>query len=112
MGTGRRAAAALLALVAGLGAVSLAAPVPAAIRIAALAVGLAIGVAGATVLAAGWRDPVDEEEFDRIVERAERLAADGDEDAGEPDEEDWEASEEELFDPWREEDFQALVRGA
>jgi predicted Zn-dependent protease with MMP-like domain len=110
--TGRRAAAALVALVAGLGAVSFAAPVPAAIRIAALALLVVIAIAGLTVAVAGWRDPVDEAEFDRIVERVEQLADEPDEDAGEPDEDDWEADEEDLFDPSREEDFQALVRGA
>jgi predicted Zn-dependent protease with MMP-like domain len=112
MNASRRAAAALIALVTGLGLVSFAAPVPDAIRIAALALLMVIAVAGGTVLVAGWREPTDEEEFDRIVERAERLAEDADEDAGEPEEDDWESAEEELFDPWREEDFQAIVRGA
>ncbi|MDQ6818638.1 MAG: metallopeptidase family protein [Actinomycetota bacterium] len=57
---------------------------------------------------AGWRDPESEAEFDTIVERAERLAA----------EEDWadvpddDLQDDEHFDPLREEDFKALVRAA
>lgn len=112
MSAGRRAAAALIALIAGLGAVSFATPVPGAIRIAALGLLIIIAIAGLTVAVAGWRDPVDEEEFDRIVERAQRLAEEPDEDAGEPEDDDWDSPEEDLFDPWREEDFKALVRGA
>ena len=85
--------------------------------------GLAVFGAGAVILGgmvvfalvrlAGWRDPESDEDFDAIVERAERLAADGapagrlrglrarttDEDDG-------------LFDPYNEEDFKALVRAA
>ena len=110
---------ALAALTIGLGAVSLVAgfsgsfPVRLLQGLAVFGAGVVI-IGGAVVLAlvrlAGWRDPESEEDFDAIVERAERLAADdswGDtedyEDAG-PDEE--------LFDPYDEDDFKALVRSA
>jgi predicted Zn-dependent protease with MMP-like domain len=83
--------------------------------------GLAVFGAGAVIIGgtvvlvmlrlAGWRDPVSEAEFDRIVERAERLAAaeswgDSEDYEGEDDDDD------ELFDPYDEEDFKALVRSA
>ncbi len=110
MSVARRTGAALVALCVGLGLVSFAAPVPAAIQIAALALLVIIAIAAGTVGVAGWREPAEEEDFDRIVLRAERLA---EQDAAfEPDDEDFEAEEEDLFDPWREEDFQAIVRGA
>jgi predicted Zn-dependent protease with MMP-like domain len=83
--------------------------------------GLAVFGAGALIVAgamglvmirlAGWRDPESEEEFDRIVERAERLAAEG----SWGDSEDYEDSDDDddLFDPvGNEEDFRALVRSA
>ncbi|HWF51098.1 MAG TPA: metallopeptidase family protein [Solirubrobacteraceae bacterium] len=113
---------ALLALAIGLGAVSLlfgfSSNVPVRILqvLAVFAAGAAI-VGGAAVVVmirlAGWRDPVSEEEFDAIVERAERLAAEGgwnpgeDELAAVP-----EDGEEDLLDPYDDEDFQALVRAA
>jgi len=122
-------ASALAALVLGLGAVSLifgfssSFPVRVLQGLAVFAAGAVI-ISGAAVLAmirlAGWRDPVSEEEFDAIVERAERLASEGssreregwgaepeDELVSEPDEE-----EQELFDPYDEDDFAALVRAA
>jgi predicted Zn-dependent protease with MMP-like domain len=83
--------------------------------------GLAVFAVGAAVISgvvalvitrlAGWRDPISEEEFDAIVERAERLAAE--ESWG--DTEDYEHgsdSDEHLFDPYDEDDFKALVRSA
>jgi predicted Zn-dependent protease with MMP-like domain len=73
----------------------------------ALVVGAAMALA--TVRLAGWRDPESEAEFDAIVERAERLAAEGSwgEFLDEPDDDD------DLFDPVSsEEDFRALVRSA
>jgi predicted Zn-dependent protease with MMP-like domain len=112
-------AAALAALIVGLGGVSLVAgfsqsfPVKVLQGLAVFAAGAVI-VGGAVVLVmvrlAGWRDPVSEDEFDAIVERAERLAAS----------DSWETSEdydggddgEDLFDPYEEEDFKALVRAA
>jgi predicted Zn-dependent protease with MMP-like domain len=80
--------------------------------VAVFGLGAAI-VGGAVVLVmirlAGWRDPESEEDFEAIVQRAERLAAEeswGDsEDHGGDDDED-------LFDPHNEEDFKALVRSA
>jgi predicted Zn-dependent protease with MMP-like domain len=113
--------AAVAALVIGLGAVSLifgfsaSFPVRFLQGVAIFAAGTAI-VGGAAVLVmiqlAGWRDPVSEEEFDAIVERAERLAAEGswgegDDELGPADEDD-----EDLFDPYDDDDFRALVRAA
>ena len=54
---------------------------------------------------ADWRDPESEKEFDRIVERSERLAREGT--SAEPDE--MEFLE---LDPYRDEDFEELVREA
>ena len=54
---------------------------------------------------AGWQEPETEEEFERVVERAERLARDGT--AAEPDE--MEFAE---LDPLDDEDFEELVREA
>jgi predicted Zn-dependent protease with MMP-like domain len=106
------------ALVVGLGTVSLLAgfsqsfPIRVLQGVAVFAAGAVI-IGGAAVLLmirlAGWRDPISEAEFDAIVERAERLAAD--ESWG--DSEDYEAEDDEdLFDLYDEEDFQALVRAA
>jgi predicted Zn-dependent protease with MMP-like domain len=113
---------ALAALVVGLGAVSLIFgfstffPVRLLQGLAVFAAGALI-IGGAAVLVmirlAGWRDPVSEEEFDAIVERAERLASEGS--WGEADDELPSASDEEeegMFDPYSEEDFRALVRSA
>ena len=112
---------ALAALTIGLGAVSLIAgfsesfPVRLLQGIAVFAAGAAI-VGGAVALAmirlAGWHDPESETDFEALVLRTERLAAQGswgeEEDYDEDDDED----EEELFDPRNEEDFKALVRRA
>jgi predicted Zn-dependent protease with MMP-like domain len=112
--------AAFAALVVGLGAVSLIFgfstnfPVRVLQGLAVFAAGAAI-IGGAAVLVmvrlAGWRDPVSEEEFDAIVERAERLAAEGawgaDDDLSTLEEDD-----DDLFDAHEEEDFRALVRSA
>jgi predicted Zn-dependent protease with MMP-like domain len=54
---------------------------------------------------ADWRDPESEKDFDRIVERSERLAREGT--SAEPDE--MEFLE---LDPYRDEDFEELVREA
>src|SRR5438046_860034 len=104
---------ALAALTVGLGAVSLIAgfsesfPVRLLQGLAVFASGAVI-VSGAVVLAmirlAGWRDPESETDFEALVQRTERLAAEGawddyeDEDAEEEDDED-------LLDPYDEEDF-------
>jgi predicted Zn-dependent protease with MMP-like domain len=97
---------ALAALTVGLGAISLVAgfsesfPVRLLQGVAVLAAGVVI--IGGTVLAvmirlAGWKDPESEIDFDAIVERAERLAADGAERTLEDDDQD---------------DFDLLLRGA
>jgi predicted Zn-dependent protease with MMP-like domain len=84
--------------------------------------GLAVFAAGAVIVGgaailvmlrlAGWRDPESEEDFEALVQRAERLAAEdswGDvEDYAGGDEDD----EDDYFDPANEEDFKALVRSA
>ena len=114
--------AALVALTIGLGAVSLIAglsesfPVRLLQGIAVFAAGAVI-VGGAVVLVmirlAGWHDPESEIDFEALVLRTERLAAQGSwgeaEDYDEDDEDDDAAD---LFDPRSEEDFKALVRRA
>ncbi len=69
----------------------------------------AIILGGASVLVmirlAGWRDPESEEDFEALVQRAERLAAEGS----------WEGQSSdtsEALDPYEDEDFRALVRSA
>jgi predicted Zn-dependent protease with MMP-like domain len=115
---------ALAALTVGLGAVSLIAGFSDSFPIRLLQ-GIAVFGAGAVILGgavvvalvrlAGWQDPESDEEFDAIVERTERLAAEGswgdgdepgfelagDEDDGLPDYE---------HEGMSEEDFNALVR--
>jgi predicted Zn-dependent protease with MMP-like domain len=110
---------ALAALTIGLGAVSLVAgfsgsfPVRLLQGLAVFGAGVVI-IGGAVVLAlvrlAGWRDPESEEDFDAIVERAERLAAD--DSWGDTEDYEDEGPDEELFDPYDEDDFKALVRSA
>jgi predicted Zn-dependent protease with MMP-like domain len=110
---------ALAALTVGLGAVSLIAGFSDSFPVRLLQ-GIAVFGAGAVILGgavvfalvrlAGWHDPESEEDFDAIVERAERLAASdswGDSEDYEGDDE-----EESFFDPYNEEDFKALVRAA
>jgi predicted Zn-dependent protease with MMP-like domain len=111
---------ALAALVVGLGGFSLVVgldgPFPLRVLkgLAVFGAGAVI-IGGAVVLAmvrlAGWRDPVSDDEFDAIVERAERLAAaeswrDSEAYQGDDGEDDG------LFDPYNEDDFKALVRSA
>jgi len=108
---------ALAALTVGLGAVSLIAgfsessPVRLLQGIAVFGAGAVI-VGGAVVLVmirlAGWHDPESETDFEALVVRTERLAAEGS--WGE--EEDYEDDDEDLFDPYDEDDFRALVRTA
>jgi len=112
---------ALAALTVGLGAASLIAgfsdsfPVRLLQGLAVFAAGVVI-IGGAVVLVmirlAGWREPESEEDFEAIVQRAERLAA---QDSW-GDTEDYEAvfddDDDDLFDPRNEEDFRALVRSA
>jgi predicted Zn-dependent protease with MMP-like domain len=118
----RIALSALLALVVGLGGVSLLFGVSGSYGLAllqklAIVAAAIVVIGGALVLIAqrmaGWRAPESEAEFDRLVERSERLARDeswgeGDDDLDDEDDGD----EDSLFDPHDEEDFQALVRGA
>jgi predicted Zn-dependent protease with MMP-like domain len=110
---------ALAALTIGLGAASVVAGFSDsfAIRllqgIAVFAAGAVI-VGGAVVLAmirlAGWHDPESETDFEALVMRTERLAAEGSWESWEEDADDEE--DEELFDPRNEEDFKVLVRRA
>jgi predicted Zn-dependent protease with MMP-like domain len=85
--------------------------------------GIAVGLAGALVLAfllalvtgrlADWRNPRSEREFDALVERTEQLARDGVSGEGEDDLLDDDDEDDDLgIDPWNEEDFKALVRSA
>ena len=111
---------ALAALTIGLGAASLIAgfsdsfPLRMIQALAVFGAGAVI-IGGAVVLVmirlAGWKDPESEEEFEALVQRAERLAAEeswGDSEDYESEDED----DEDLFDPYDEDDFKALVRSA
>jgi len=120
--TRRILVSAFAALVLGLGAVSLIFGFSASFPVRFLQ-GVAVFAAGATIVGgaavlvmiqlAGWRDPVSEDEFDAIVERAERLAAEGSWGEGDDDlPTDADEVEEDLFDPYDDEDFRALVRAA
>ena len=113
---------AVAALTVGLGAVSLLSgfsdsyPVRLIQGVAVFAAGAVI-LGGAVVLAlthlAGWREPESEAEFEKIVQRAEQLAADGL--WGSDDEEAYAGSgddEDDAFLLDDEEDFKALVRAA
>jgi predicted Zn-dependent protease with MMP-like domain len=115
---------ALAALTIGLGAVSLIAGFSDSFPVRLLQ-GLAVFGAGAVIIGgavvfalvrlAGWRDPESEQDFDALVERAERLAAAGswgDSEDYESDESDEDEEDDGLFDPYNEEDFKALVRSA
>jgi predicted Zn-dependent protease with MMP-like domain len=113
---------ALAALTVGLGAASLIVGFSDSFAVRLLQGVLVFG-AGAVVLGgvivlvmirlADWRDPESEEEFEAIVQRAERLAA---EDSW-GDSEDYEGSDDEdeddsLLDPSNDDDFRVLVRAA
>lgn len=111
---------AVAALTIGLGVVSLIAgfstsfPVRLLQGAAVFAAG-AVLIGGAVVLAmvslAGWRDPESEEDFEQLVQRAERLAAQGecdDDDGTDGDNEE----DEEPLPVTDDEDFKALVRSA
>jgi predicted Zn-dependent protease with MMP-like domain len=111
---------ALAALTVGLGAASLIAGFSDSFPLRLLQ-GLAVLAAGAVIIGAaavfvmirmaGWRDPESEQDFEALVQRAERLAT---EDSW-GDSEEYETAlddDEELFDPHDDEDFRALVRGA
>ena len=110
--------AALAALTVGLGAVSLIGGFSESFPVRLLQ-GLAVFASGAVIVGvavvlamirlADWRDPESEIDFEALVQRTERMAAEGgwDEEEGEDDLED-----EDLFDPHNEEDFKVLVRRA
>lgn len=104
----------------GLGAVSLLAGFSDSFAVRLLQ-GVAVFAAGAVIIGgavvfvmlrvAGWRDPESEEAFEALVQRSERLAAEGS--WGEGDDELPDADDDEdLFDPYDEDDFKALVRSA
>lgn len=106
--------AALVALCAGLAATALlngfSQATPIRFLQGASLVGIAIFLIGGIVVGLGlrladWRDPASEEDFEKIVERSERLARDGV--AAEPDEMDFAA-----LDPLNDEDFEELVTEA
>jgi predicted Zn-dependent protease with MMP-like domain len=111
---------ALAALTVGLGAASLIAGFSSSFPLRLLQ-GLVVFAAGAVILGgaallvmirlAGWRDPESEADFEKLVQRTERLAADeswGDSEDYESDDDD----DEHGIDPYDEEDFKLLVRSA
>jgi predicted Zn-dependent protease with MMP-like domain len=109
----------MAALTIGLGAVSLITGFS-DITAVRLLQGIAVFGAGAIIIGsavvlvmvrlADWRDPASEQEFEALVQRTERLAA---QDSW-GDAEDYERQDDdgEMFDPHDEEDFKALVRAA
>ncbi len=110
----RIAFAAGIALCAGLSVIAIAQGFSAngALRLAQTLALVVVGLAviGGAMMAAGlrladWREPESERDFDRVVERSERLARQGT--AAEPDEEAFLD-----LDPYRDEDFEELVREA
>jgi predicted Zn-dependent protease with MMP-like domain len=108
------AAAALtvgLGLISVIGGFSESFPVRLLQGIAVFGAGAAL-IGGAVVFAmvrlAGWRDPESEEDFEALVQRAERLAAEGEWD---PDGE-LEAEDDDEVPVTEDEDFKALVRSA
>jgi predicted Zn-dependent protease with MMP-like domain len=113
--------AAVAALTIGLGAISVLAgfsesfPVRLLQGIAVFAAGAVI-VGGAVVLAlvrlAGWKDPESEIDFEALVQRTERLAAEGSWGWDEEEDDDSEDDAQDLLDPRNDEDFKALVRRA
>jgi predicted Zn-dependent protease with MMP-like domain len=111
---------ALAALTVGLGGISLVAGFSNSFEVRLLQ-GIAVFGAGALIIGgavvlamirlAGWREPESEEDFEAIVQRAERLAAQeswGDTEDYEPDDD----HDGNPVDPHSEEDFKALVRAA
>ena len=111
---------ALAALVVGLGAVSLIAGFSDSFPVRLLQ-GVAVFAAGAVIIGAvvvfvmvrmaGWRDPESEEDFEALVQRAERLAAA--DSWGDAEEDDSATDDDEgLIDPSNEDDFKAIVRSA
>jgi predicted Zn-dependent protease with MMP-like domain len=107
--------AAVAALTVGLGLVSIVTGFSDSFAVR-LVQGIAVFGAGAVILGgvvvlamvrlAGWRDPESEEDFEELVQRAERLAAEGEWGEEEAEDEDYEQPVS------GDEDFQALVRAA
>jgi predicted Zn-dependent protease with MMP-like domain len=111
---------ALAALTVGLGAISLIAGFSESFPVRLLQ-GIAVFGAGAVIVGcavglamlrlAGWRDPESEIDFEALVQRTERLAAEGSWSAWEDVAEEDDGFERPL-DPHDEDDFRALVRSA
>jgi predicted Zn-dependent protease with MMP-like domain len=111
---------ALAALTIGLGAVSLIAGFSESFPVRLLQ-GIAVFAAGAVIVGcavglamlrlAGWRDPESEVDFEALVQRTERLAAEGSWVSWEDVDED-EDSDDDMIDPYDEKDFRAIVRSA
>jgi predicted Zn-dependent protease with MMP-like domain len=107
--------AAAAALTVGLGLISIVSGFSDSFAVR-LVQGIAVFGAGAVILGgvvvlamlhlAGWRDPESEEDFEQLVQRAERLAAEGEWGEEEAEDEDYEQPVS------GEEDFRALVRSA
>ena len=112
---------AVAALTIGLGAVSLIAGFSESFPVRLLQ-GIAVFGAGAVILGgtvvlvmihmAGWHDPESETDFEALVLRTERLAAEGSWGYEEDYDEDDDVEDEDLFDPRNEADFKVLVRRA
>ncbi len=110
---------ALAALTIGLGAVSLIAGFSESFPVRLLQ-GIAVFAAGAVIVGcavglamlrlAGWRDPESEFDFEALVQRTERLAAERSWASWEDEDEDADANH--SLDPYDEDDFRALVRSA
>src|SRR5512142_3284729 len=110
---------ALAALIVGLGIVSLIAGFS-DYKLVRLLQGIAVFGAGAVIIGgavvlamlrlADWREPESEQDFEAIVQRAERLAAADSWGYVEDDETSFEDERDGVLDPHNEEDFKALVR--
>jgi predicted Zn-dependent protease with MMP-like domain len=110
---------ALAALTVGLGAASLIAGFSESFPLRLLQ-GLVVFAAGAVIIGgaallvmirvAGWRDPESEADFEALVQRTERLAAD--ESLGDSEDYEGDEDDEPAIDPYDEDDFKLLVRSA
>jgi predicted Zn-dependent protease with MMP-like domain len=112
---------ALAALSIGLGAISLIAGFSESFPVRLLQ-GIAVFAAGAVIVGcavglamlrlAGWRDPESEFDFEALVQRTERLAAEGSWASWEDVDDDVYEDEDTSLDPHDEDDFRRLVRSA
>ena len=73
---------------------------------------ISLAVVFAITRLGGWDNPESEEDFDLIVERAERLALEDSWGDSEDYESDGVEDDDSFFDPYNEDDFKALVRSA